>query len=611
LKTHRPTWIIMVCFAAFLSCWAGIARAQEPSKTSPEMKCCREAYNAKNWKDAAKWCQIAAEQGVAKAQFYLGIMYYTGRGVPKDYAEAAKWYRKAAEQGHAKAQFYLSFMYKIGDGVPQDNAEAAKWYRKAAEQGVAEAQFSLGLKYNIGDGVPQDYAEAVKWFRKAAEQGHADAQNNLGVMYANGRGVPKDYAEAVKWYRKAAEQGHADAQYNLGVMYAYGLGVPQDYAKAVKWYRKAAEQGVAEAQFSLGLRYNIGDGVPQDYAEAVKWYRKAAEQGHAKAQYYLGVMYYTGQGVPQDYAEAVKWFRKAAEKEIALAQYNLGLMYALGKGVMESGAAAADWFYKAGIAYLKEKQKEKALSCVERIQDLKSKLHLNVPNYFLAQQLMQKIYEGSSTATTSPEKQPEISMGTAWPVAAGFAVTAFHVVRGHSTLLLLTKNGKKLNASVLMYDTANDIALLEVASPDKLPIAIPLATKQARVGDKVFTIGYPHPDLMGAEPKLTDGIISSLTGIGNDPRTYQISVPVQAGNSGGPLLNMNGEAIGIVISKLNAAEMFKRTNDITENANYAVKIFYLNALLMALPNKHSIAVQPRLEGEGFSLDWHFVEIRRF
>jgi len=90
-----------------------------------------------------------------------------------------------------------------------------------------------------------------------------------------------------------------------------------------------------------------------------------------------------------------------------------------------------------------------------------------------------------------------------------------------------------------MYDAANDIAFLEVASPKKLPIAIPLATKQARVGDKVFTIGYPHPDLMGAEPKLTDGIIISLTGIGNDLRTYQITVPVQAGNSGGPLLNMN------------------------------------------------------------------------
>ena len=334
----------------------------------------------------------------------------------------------------------------------------------------------------------------------------------------------------------------------------------------------------------------------KNWKDAAKWCQIAAKQSFAGAQFNLGLMYLSGQGVPQDYAEAVKWCRKAAKQGVADAQFNLGIAYANGQGVMQSGAAAADWFYKAGIAYLKAKQKDEALTCVEKIQDLKTELHLNVPNYFLAEQLLKKIYGGDSTAATSPAKKPKISMGTAWPVAAGFAVTAFHVVRGHHTFLLLTKNGKKLNASVVMYDAANDIALLEVASPGQLPIAIPVATKQPRVGDKVFTIGYPHPDLMGAEPKLTDGIISSLTGIGNDPRTYQISVPVQAGNSGGPLLNMRGEAIGIVISKLNAAEMFKRTNDITENANYAVKIFYLNALLKALPNKHPIPVQPVKRG---------------
>lgn len=71
-------------------------------------------------------------------------------------------------------------------------------------------------------------------------------------------------------------------------------------------------------------------------------------------------------------------------------------------------------------------------------------------------------------------------------MATGFEVTAFHVVCGHHTFLLLTKAGRKLNASMAMHDAANDIALLEVASPDELPVAIPVATKQARVGDKVL-----------------------------------------------------------------------------------------------------------------------------
>ena len=78
--------------------------------------------------------------------------------------------RKAADQGKAEAQFYLGVMYAKGQGVPQDDAEAAKWYRKAAEQGYADAQDNLGIMYAKGQGVPQDDAEAAKWWRKAADQ---------------------------------------------------------------------------------------------------------------------------------------------------------------------------------------------------------------------------------------------------------------------------------------------------------------------------------------------------------------------------------------------------------------------------------------------------------
>ena len=74
-----------------------------------------------------------AEQGDAKAQYNLGVMYRKGHGVPQNDAEAVKWYRKSAEQGDAHAQFNLGFMYNNGKGVPQNDAEAAKWYRKAAD----------------------------------------------------------------------------------------------------------------------------------------------------------------------------------------------------------------------------------------------------------------------------------------------------------------------------------------------------------------------------------------------------------------------------------------------------------------------------------------------
>ena len=118
----------------------------------------------------------------------------------------------AAEQGVADAQFNLGVMYGNGRGVPQNHTEAVRWYRLAAEQGVAEAQSNLGVMYYTGRGVPQNDAEAVRWYRLAAEQGHAGAQSNLGVMYGTGEGIPKDHVQAYAWSNIAAAQGDETAK---------------------------------------------------------------------------------------------------------------------------------------------------------------------------------------------------------------------------------------------------------------------------------------------------------------------------------------------------------------------------------------------------------------
>jgi uncharacterized protein len=157
--------------------------------------------------DAVKWYRKAAEQGDAVAQYYLGLMYLNGKGVPEDDAEAVKWFRKAAEQGNAKAQYYLGFMYANGTGVPEDDAEAVKWYRKAAEQGYANAQFNLGLMYLNGEGVPEDNVFAYMWFNLAAAQGDEDAKKGKGMI--SGNMTKEQIAEAQKlsreWLAKHSE----------------------------------------------------------------------------------------------------------------------------------------------------------------------------------------------------------------------------------------------------------------------------------------------------------------------------------------------------------------------------------------------------------------------
>lgn len=128
-----------------------------------------------------------------------------------DYVTAFRLQLPLAEEGYAKAQVNLGMMYAYGRGVPQNDVEAVEWFRRAADQGDAFAQHNLGVFYDNGRGVALDRAEAVRWFREAADQGLADAQYDLGRMYAEGRGVPQDRVRAYMWLSLSAEQGHQKA----------------------------------------------------------------------------------------------------------------------------------------------------------------------------------------------------------------------------------------------------------------------------------------------------------------------------------------------------------------------------------------------------------------
>ena len=103
------------------------------------------------------------------------------------------------------------------------------------------------------------------------------------------------------------------------------------------------------------------------------------------------------------------------------------------------------------------------------------------------------------------------------------------------------------------------------------------------MGSDVFTIGYPNPILQGVNQKLTEGNINALTGYQDDIRLYQISAPVQPGNSGGALLNENGDVVGIIVSILKAETAFKVTGSLPQNVNYALKGNYAQTLIDTVP----------------------------
>lgn len=126
------------------------------------------AYEKGRYKATLRLARPLADQGDARAQALMGLLYVNGRGVLRDDREAMKWFRSAADQGDATAQLQIGMMYYDGRSVPQDYSEAARWYQLAAERGNPEAEYNLGIMYATGVGMPQDNILAHMWFNLAA-----------------------------------------------------------------------------------------------------------------------------------------------------------------------------------------------------------------------------------------------------------------------------------------------------------------------------------------------------------------------------------------------------------------------------------------------------------
>jgi hypothetical protein len=169
-----------------------------------------------------------------------------------DYPRALSLLRPFAEQGLAQAQYNLGVLYNDGLGTPPNPLEAMRLFQLAAAQGNANAQNAIGVIYRDGAGAPVNPSLAAQWFRKAVAQGHAGAEYNLALLLDLGEGVAVDKAEAVRLYRLSAEQGNGQAQYNLAVSYAEGDGIAPDAVQAYKWFSLAARQSVPHASDNLG-----------------------------------------------------------------------------------------------------------------------------------------------------------------------------------------------------------------------------------------------------------------------------------------------------------------------------------------------------------------------
>ena len=347
----------------------------------------------------------------------------------------------------------------------------------------------------------------------------------------------------------------AGAHYHLGISYSE-VG---QYQNAIIHLKKTIQikPDLAKAHHSLGFVYkNNGQ-----YHKAITSYNEAIalKPGNAGAHYHLGISYSeVGQ-----YQNAIIHLKKTIQikPDLAKAHHSLGFVYKKNGQYQEAIIS-----YKEAIR-IKPDNADVILAHINELEKIIVKIRPSQP-----------VHE--------PSEKQFFSVGTGFLFSKGnYILTNYHVVKNSGSILAKFMNGETVKAKVVAKDIRGDIAVLKLTDVPPFSVAqIKLGdSSQARMGEKVFTIGYPASDLMGERPKYSEGVINAMTGLKDDPAFFQVSLPIQPGNSGGPLFNERGEVIGITTASLSSLAI-DAMGAIPQNVNYAVKSSFVKNLLSTVPD---------------------------
>lgn len=316
-------------------------------------------------------------------------------------------------------------------------------------------------------------------------------------------------------------------------------------------YPKVANVGLNENEIKQNINEN-NDGICGIYEDLDDYYKLACiKQNGEYVLVYMGSNY----------------------SFIDMSHWKYGDVKAYLRPTATPGFLKADW-------YTYEKTKETNAYVVFDGATMKTVISGNESNYI-------KMYPTASSIT-NPSQNQEWS-GSGFALKDGYIVTNYHVVEGAKSIQIQGIKGDfstKYNAEIIATDKFNDLALLKVSDSNfngfgTIPYNV--KTSVSDVGEDIFVLGYPLTSTMGDEIKLTTGVISSKTGFQGDVSLYQISAPIQPGNSGGPLFDNKGNLVGIVNAKHTGAE----------NVGYAIKTSYLRNLIESSISTNILPTNPQ------------------
>lgn len=452
---------------------------------------------------------------------------------------------------------------------------ALREFQPLAKSGDTVAQSRLGHMLLHGNGLGKDQAEAVRLLTEAAEKGDSLAQNTLGGLYFRGTGVPRDTARALIWFGRAAEQNQPNALNNLGQLYFVGNGVAKNEAKALDYLRRAADMGISASWESIGIAYWHGRGVPVDKAAALPWLKKAAERGHGVAQNLYGAALWTGDGTPRNRTEALRWFERSGEQGDAASLLNVAQAKFNGLDG-EKDLESAYYYYLLAERQAKPQEKAKYSEAKEKARRLINPDQERRANEKAAKWSPKSLNSADGNETAKVEgkalPRPQKTAGSGMVVNRnGVVLTNSHVVKSCRNIRVSLGEGTQSQAaSLLVRDDVNDLAALST-SLRPTDITRFHDNPTMRAGDNVVAVGFPLASLLSREPNITAGVISAMNGLRGDKRHYQVTAPIQRGNSGGPLADMSGNVVGVVVSTLNAMKVADTSGAIPQNVNFAIK----------------------------------------
>ncbi len=384
------------------------------------------------------------------------------------------------------------------------------------------------------------------------------------------------YKEAFKFAPKESGRQAAYCESEMAVE----RGDQPDEKRIIEFLNGAGAAGDVLAYLQLGASFlNSGSsltldilrikGVAYDPKNAVKYLAIASDLGSSEAKYLLARLYLDGEGAAKDYKMAAQLFYESANDKYIDSQLELARLYALGVGVGEDKVKALAWLSLA-VNEVSDDRKvavKKFISALER--------RLSSVDQYRAQSMTRDWRAGNIPLGDEVIAAKEF-FGTGFVVSTdGVLVTNAHVVRNCTHITVGRGRG---SATIIGTDVVNDLALLR--SEHAMPVALPIRSgSPAKLGESVVVFGFPLAELLASNGNLVEGTVSATVGYKNNAKTFQISAPIQPGNSGAPVFDRQGNVIGIVVSKLDAISVARATKDIPQNVNFAIHTSPLRSLL--------------------------------